>query len=248
MEIKGRAFCLFEQSGTFRDEFRKLGIPADCYDIRNDYNTTDHVIDLFTEIEKGWAGNESIFDAMTPNDLTIAFFPCTFFCGSGNPPLFRIDHKNYRRLTMRQTIEAILDRAHARERYYAHLVTLAGIYLSRGLRLIVENPHNAQGYLVNNFLQSPAVIDPNRRERGDYYHKPTAYWFFNCAPTRGKSTAPRPAPSRCVQRYGSSAADVRARSEISPDYARAFICDFVIGKDQGLEAPLFYEEEKEKQP
>lgn len=28
-------------------------------------------------------------------------------------------------------------------------------------------------------------IDRNRRMRGDYYEKPTAYWFVNCTPTNG---------------------------------------------------------------
>ena len=42
----------FEQSGTFKNEFIKLGIPAEDYDIQNNFNQTDHVIDLFGEIEK----------------------------------------------------------------------------------------------------------------------------------------------------------------------------------------------------
>ena len=28
MEIKGKVWCMFEQSGTFKQEFIKLGIPA----------------------------------------------------------------------------------------------------------------------------------------------------------------------------------------------------------------------------
>ena len=47
-----RAHCLFEQSGTFKNEFIKLGIPAEDYDIRNDFRQTDHVIDLFREIRR----------------------------------------------------------------------------------------------------------------------------------------------------------------------------------------------------
>lgn len=33
MEIKGKVHCFFEQSGTFKNEFIKLGIPAEDYDI-----------------------------------------------------------------------------------------------------------------------------------------------------------------------------------------------------------------------
>ena len=56
MEIKGRVHLLFEQSATFRDEFRKMGIPAEDYDIQNNFGKTDHQIDLFAEIERCWGG------------------------------------------------------------------------------------------------------------------------------------------------------------------------------------------------
>lgn len=45
--------CLFEQSGTFKNEFIKLGINAYDYDIQNEFNQTDYVIDLFKEIRGG---------------------------------------------------------------------------------------------------------------------------------------------------------------------------------------------------
>lgn len=45
--------CLFEQSGTFKNEFNKLGYEAYDYDIQNEFGETDYVIDLFAEIEGG---------------------------------------------------------------------------------------------------------------------------------------------------------------------------------------------------
>lgn len=56
MEIKGKVYCFFEQSGTFKQEFIKLGIPAEDYDIQNNFGQTDHVCDLFTEIEQAYRG------------------------------------------------------------------------------------------------------------------------------------------------------------------------------------------------
>lgn len=56
MKIKGKAHCLFEQSGTFKNEFIKLGIQAEDYDIQNNFGETDHVIDLFSEIESAYSG------------------------------------------------------------------------------------------------------------------------------------------------------------------------------------------------
>ena len=49
--------CLFEQSGTFKNEFKKLGIDAEDYDILNDFGETDHIIDLFAEIRGGTTEN-----------------------------------------------------------------------------------------------------------------------------------------------------------------------------------------------
>ena len=41
--------CLFEQSGTFKNAFKKYGIEAYDYDIQNEFNETDYVTDLFKE-------------------------------------------------------------------------------------------------------------------------------------------------------------------------------------------------------
>ena len=78
MKIK-KVHCLFEQSGTFKNEFKKLGIDAEDYDILNDFGETDHVIDLFSEIEKAYNGEPSVFDSFKEDDLVLAFFPCTRF-------------------------------------------------------------------------------------------------------------------------------------------------------------------------
>lgn len=45
--------CLFEQSGTFKNEFISLGYEAKDYDIQNEFGETDCVCDLFAEIEGG---------------------------------------------------------------------------------------------------------------------------------------------------------------------------------------------------
>ena len=56
MEINGKVHLFFEQSGTFKNEFIKLGILAEDYDIQNNFSQTDHVIDLFNEIEEAYRG------------------------------------------------------------------------------------------------------------------------------------------------------------------------------------------------
>ena len=74
-----KAHCLFEQSGTFKNEFKKLGIEAYDYDILNDFGQTDYQIDLFDEIWGGYENEPSIFDTFTSDDVILAFFPCIRF-------------------------------------------------------------------------------------------------------------------------------------------------------------------------
>lgn len=63
MMTKNRVYhCLFEQSGTFKNEFKKLGYEAYDYDILNDFGETDYVIDLYSEIEKAYDKKPSLFD------------------------------------------------------------------------------------------------------------------------------------------------------------------------------------------
>lgn len=50
MEIKGKVHCFFEQSGTFKNEFKKLGYDAYDYDIQNNFGETDYTDDLFKAI------------------------------------------------------------------------------------------------------------------------------------------------------------------------------------------------------
>lgn len=79
MEIKGKVLLFFEQSGTFKNAFIELGIPAECYDIQNNFGETDHMDDLFKAIEDAYDGKPSLFDDITSDDLIMAFFPCIYF-------------------------------------------------------------------------------------------------------------------------------------------------------------------------
>ena len=53
-----KVHCLFEQSGTFKNEFKKLGYDAEDYDILNEFGQTDHVMDLFAEIKSAYVGGD----------------------------------------------------------------------------------------------------------------------------------------------------------------------------------------------
>lgn len=150
MEIKGKVYCLFEQSGTFKNEFRKLGYDAEDYDIQDEFGQTDHILDLFKEIENGFDGNGSIFDNITKDDLVIAFFPCIYFCATSQMA-FSFGCTNYRKKNDMEIANEILKRSRNREKFYTLLVKLFAICKSRGIRLIVENPYSEQTYLKANF-------------------------------------------------------------------------------------------------
>ena len=62
MKINGKVHCFFEQSGTFKNEFIKMGIPAEDYDIQDNFGETDHIEDLFKAIEDAYEGKPSLFD------------------------------------------------------------------------------------------------------------------------------------------------------------------------------------------
>lgn len=232
MEIKGKVHCFFEQSGTFKREFVKLGIPAEDYDLQNDFGETDHVIDLFAEIEKGYNDINSLWDNITQDDLVMAFFPCIYFCQQ-NTVFFDATNLNWKYYTTKQKADRILKRSRERQLFYEMALKMFTTADVRGFRMIVENPWSEMHYLHNNFPYKPGLIDKNRQKRGDYYHKPTQYWFINCEPTNGWSYQ-KPKILKKVNRgpghYGNMCD--KERSLISPDYARNFICDFIIGKAQ----------------
>ena len=233
MEINGKVHCFFEQSGTFKNEFIKLGIPAEDYDIQNNFGQTDHVIDLFAEIENGYDGKPSLFDNITSDDLIIAFFPCIYFC-ENNQLYFTGKHANLQRLDKKKIAEAILKRSKDRQYFYETILKMFNICDIFGIRLICENPYAAQHFLVENFPYKADLIDKNRTLRGDYFNKPTQYWYINCKPTYGlslqKNKTHKKVTSGKPGAYGGLCSE--DRSMISPEYAHNFICDFIIGKQQ----------------
>lgn len=233
MIITGKVHCFFEQSGTFKNEFIKLGILAEDYDIQNNFGETDHVIDLFAEIDNAYDGKASIFDDITEDDLIVAFYPCIYFSATSQM-LFSLNCHNFSGWNDKEKITYILKRSDNRKEFYDRLIKFVGVCLEKNIRLVFENPWNEQTYLKANFIQAPSVIDTNRMLQGDYFVKPTAYWFFNCEPTYGESYQNNKPKKWHMKSKKSSQAGLcfEERSMISPDYARNFICDFILGKTQ----------------
>lgn len=171
----------------------------------------------------------------------MAFFPCIYFsCMS--QMLISYTHRNYVNLSPKERIDEILKRSANRELFFARAVKMVAVAKMRGLRLIMENPWSEQTFLKQNFPFNPTVIDNDRTRRGDYYTKPTAFWFINCKAGNGFTLQPRKKDKNICQMPKSSEAGLcsEERSMISPDYARNFICDFILGREQiGSQLQLF---------
>lgn len=223
--------CFFEQSGTFKNEFIRLGVPAADYDIQDNYGETDHKVDLFKAIEDAYEGSSSLFDGISQDDLIFAFFPCVYFCQTSMLQ-FSWNGRNYRNMSDKEKSDIILERLSNRTYYYGLAVKLVTIAKMRGLRLIMENPWG--NTYLQTFVVAPALIDHNRRLRGDYFKKPTAYWYINCKPTVGCSFQVQKQKKTIESSHKAKFAGMcsEERSLISRDYARNFICDHVIGVEQ----------------
>lgn len=171
----------------------------------------------------------------------MAFFPCIYFC-ENNQLYFTGNHHNLAGMAAKDKSDTIIARSRDRQHLYELCLMLFSTCEQKGLRLVVENPYAPRHYLVENFPFKASVIDRNRALRGDYFSKPTQYWFINCTPTNGLSLQ-KPKEHKTIKGSKSGAkAGICSedRSMISPDYARNFICDFVIGKDQpGSQLSLF---------
>lgn len=216
--------CLFEQSGTFKNEFKKLGYQAYDYDILNDFGETDNVIDLFSEIEKAYLNKQSLFDTIMKEDLIIAFFPCVRFtrrmifnftrCGAG--------HKKFSDI---EKLEQNIRYFDEMNYFYALISKMVIVCLRKELKLIIENPYH-QDHILSQFWHiKPKIIDMDRTLRGDYFKKPTQYWFINCQPSNNFVLE---AYSIGGGKTISSTSSSVERSLISSHYAERFIKEFIL--------------------
>lgn len=179
-------------------------------------------------------GQDTIFDKMTKDGLIMAFFPCIYF-EAMQANYYAMKTNNLYSLPRDKQYEVVIDRIGKRELFYKTIYKMYAVCDLRGLRMIIENPATKPHYLLHssNFIP-PTFIDNDRTLRGDYFKKPTAYWFVNCEPTYGKSYQQNKERRIIYKTKSAPKAGIcsEERSLISSDYARNFVCDFIIGKEQ----------------
>lgn len=232
-----KAHCLFEQSGTFKNEFKKLGVEAYDYDILNNYGQTDYQLDLFAEIVGGYEGKPSIFDHIQQDDIILAFFPCIRF---ENQIMlsFRGQQHGMENWTYKQKMEHDMELLEELKTNYDTVNKLFILCMERNLKLIMENPFSEEHFLRRYWCYPPAVIDRDRRDNGDYFKKPTQYWFLNCEPRYNflfEATEYNAVDCKDANRFmnkthyeGFANSMKEARSMIHPAYASRFIRTHIL--------------------
>lgn len=170
----------------------------------------------------------------------MAFFPCIYF-EVQQQLIYTLQHKSMAAWPLREKVSKAIERTHRRAEFHELLYQLYTVASERGLRLVIENPAN--GFITSgqNFVP-PTFIDTDRTRRGDLFVKPTAWWFVNCEPTHGL-TEHRPTKTKTIEGCGGgkdAGLCCMARSVISPEYARAFICDNLLAlRVPGSQLDLF---------
>lgn len=219
-----KVHCLFEQSGTFKKAFEKLGYKAFDYDINKTENV-DVVTNLFYQISFEITKDDfSIFNDINKDDLVIAFFPCTYFSDQSQL-LSRGDNYGQKEWSIEKKLEYSMQQMQKRQRYYSNLCCLCLIAIKKGFKLVIENPYGKVNFLKQFFPIKPGLVIKDRRTMGDFYKKPTQFFFINCKPEfklYGECFSTMNSKKAIEKTHGFD------RSIISPIFAENFIKTYII--------------------
>lgn len=164
----------------------------------------------------------------------MAFFPCTRF-EAIIPLAFRGEQLQQRKWSDEQKLKYSMKLQSELTELYMLLSKMVVICLQKDLRLVIENPYTQPHYLTTYWCLKPSLIDSDRTENGDYYKKPTQYWFINTEPKNNiVFEALDYVPVKTIDRRKGSGENRKAkRSEIHPQYASRFIRQYLIDKPKG---------------
>lgn len=182
----------------------------------------------------GYYKKDSIFDKFTENDLIIAFFPCTRF--EARVPLnFRGEAPQQKKWTDIQKLEYSMKLHDELHELYERLSQLVVVCIRKNLKLVIENPYTQPHYLTTYWCLKPKLIDKDRTLNGDYYKKPTQYWFINCEPKQNILFEPLEyVQTRTIERVtgtGSTSGKTE-RSLMHPQYADRFIRQYILEESE----------------
>ena len=117
---------------------------------------------------------------------------------------------------------------------YELLCMMSVVVIRKGLKMIIENPCTPPHYLTTYWCMKPSLVDKNRRDDGDYYKKPTQYWFINCKVQQNLVFEPIEAvKQKTIKNPKHDGRDRKVvRSLIHPQYARRLIKQYILEEKQ----------------
>lgn len=173
----------------------------------------------------------------------MAFFPCVRF-ENQIMLFFRGQAAQMKKWTLIEKMQNCMKLQDELTEMY-HLVNMLFIVCMRKkINLVVENPYSEEHYLRRYWCLPATIIDKDRRDRGDYYKKPTQFWFVNFKPKQNlifeaqnwnaieAKDAIRMMTKKDLEKCGITADKKVARSMIHPDYAERFIREFILEKGE----------------
>lgn len=176
-------------------------------------------------------GGQSIFDEITNEDLIMAFFPCTRF---EDQVMLSFRGENcgmQKRWNTIQKLENSMRLHDELNEFYKLISMLVIVAEKRNLRMVIENPYSAQHYLKQYWCIKPSIVDKDRTLRGDFYGKPTQYFFINFEPYHNLVFEPLKYVEREKLKFIKTKDGLSRqtlRSMIHPQYASRFIKEFLI--------------------
>lgn len=187
-------------------------------------------------------GGESVFDKISPDDLILAFFPCIRF-ENQVMLMFRGQQKQIKDWSYKKKMEYDMSLLGELKHNYDLVNKMFIICFDKNLRLVMENPYSEEHFLRRYWCYPPAIIDKDRRDNGDYYAKPTQYWFVGFEPKNNLLWEAIPYNSlevkdaiRLMKRedYEKTGAKNKkqVRSMIHPQYANRFIRQYLIDQQE----------------
>lgn len=108
---------------------------------------------------------------------------------------------------------------------YCLICKLVIVCIRKNLPLIIENPYSLEHYLTRYWACRASIVDDDRRRMGDYYKKPTQYFFINRTPSN--NFVFEGVDVKTKKRIHLTNDKVE-RSMIAPDYANRFIREFIL--------------------
>ena len=167
--------------------------------------------------------------------MILAFFPCTRF-EARVPLLFRGQATQQKSWSDEKKLEYSITLQNELTELYVLLCKLVIIAIRKELNLVIENPYTQPHYLTTYWCLQPTLIDKDRTKNGDYYKKPTQYWFIGLQPKNNLIFEPLEEVEVMKQRYVTSDNPLgvdrkTARSMIHPQYADRFIRQYILDEE-----------------